>query len=274
MQDAVPITLGQEFGGWARALEKANNRLRDASRNLLEIGIGGNAVGTGINTKPAFRGKIVEALNRATGLSFVVPVNGIEITQSMTDLGQMSAALKLLSLDLLKIANDLRLLASGPNTGFGEIRLPAVEPGSSIMPGKINPSICEAANMACIQVVGYDAAVAMACGLGQLELNTHMPLIGANLVKATAILTRTCAMLDEKCIRGIEAREGVCREHFENSAGLATILNPALGYDRVAALVKEGLAKGKNLKTLVLENKLMSEKELEALLGGAFGPNL
>jgi aspartate ammonia-lyase len=274
LQDAVPITLGQEFGGHARALEKARRRLSAAAQNLLEIGVGGNAVGTGINTTPAFRATIVEELNNATGLSFKVADNGIEITQFMTDMGQMSAALRLLAMDLLKITNDLRLLASGPNTGLGEIRLPAVEPGSSIMPGKINPSICEAANMACIQVAGYDAAVAMACGLGQLELNTHMPLIGANLVKSFHILTRCSAMLDEKCIRGIEACEETCRRHFENSAGLATILNPALGYDRVAALVKEGLAGGKNLKTLVLEKKLMSEEALDKLLRGAFGPNL
>ena len=189
LQDAVPITLGQEFGGYARALTKARLRLQAAAGNLLEIGVGGNAVGTGINTKPAFRSMIVEALNKATGISFQVAQDGIEITQFMTDMGQMSTALKLLALDLLKITNDLRLLASGPNTGLGEIRLPAVEPGSSIMPGKINPSICEAANMACVQVVGDDAAVAMACGLGQLELNTHMPLIGANLVKAFGTLT-------------------------------------------------------------------------------------
>jgi aspartate ammonia-lyase len=192
----------------------------------------------------------------------------------MTDMGQMSAVLRLLALDLLKITNDLRLLGSGPNTGIGEIRLPAVEPGSSIMPGKVNPSICEAANMACIQVVGYDAAVAMACGLGQLELNTHMPLIGANLIKSLDILIRTCTMLDEKCIRGIVADEEKCRKHFESSAGLATILNPELGYDRVAVLVKEGLASGKTLNALVLQKRLMSEDQLKRLLAGAFGPNL
>jgi aspartate ammonia-lyase len=142
------------------------------------------------------------------------------------------------------------------------------------MPGKVNPSICEAANMACIQVVGYDAAIAMACGMGQLELNTHMPLIGANLVKSFNMLIRTCTMLDEKCIRGVEADVQRCQSHFEASAGLATILNPALGYDRVAKLVKEGLTAGKSLKTLVLEKKLMTEAELAHLLAGAFGPNL
>ena len=274
LQDAVPITLGQEFGGYARALQKARARLSTATDNLLEIGIGGNAVGTGINTKPAFRETIVEALTRTTGLSFRAATDGIEITQFMTDMGQMSSALKLLALDLLKITNDLRLLASGPNTGLAEIRLPAVEPGSSIMPGKLNPSILEAANMACVQVVGIDAAVSMACGLGQLELNTHMPVIGANLVKAFAILTRTCRMVETRCIRGIEAIESTCRQNFERSAGLATILNPVLGYDRVAALVKEGLASGKTLKALVMEKSLMDEDALARLLDKAFGPNL
>jgi len=274
LQDAVPITLGQEFGAYARALEKANSRIAAAAEPLHELGIGGNAVGTGINTTPSFRASIVEALNESTDVVFQVAQNGIEITQFMTDMGQMSASLKLLALDLLKIANDLRLLASGPNTGINEIRLPAVEPGSSIMPGKVNPSICEAVNMACIQVVGHDAAVAMACGLGQLELNTHMPLIGANLIKSLGILTRACRSLDEKCIRGIVANEARCRGNFESSAGLATLLNPVIGYDRVAALVKEGLRDKKNLKTLVLEHKLMSEAQLEKLLAGAFGPNL
>ncbi|WP_319409533.1 aspartate ammonia-lyase [uncultured Desulfosarcina sp.] len=274
LQDAVPVTLGQELSAYARALEKAKTRVAAASLNLLEIGVGGNAVGTGINTKPAFRSHIVKALNDSTGLSFNVADNGVEITQFLTDMGQMSAVLRLLALDLLKICNDLRLLASGPNTGIGEIRLPAVEPGSSIMPGKVNPSICEAANMACIQVIGYDTAVAMACGLGQLELNTHMPLIGANLVKSLNILIRTCTMLDEKCIQGIGADEEKCRQNFESSAGLATILNPELGYDRVAALVKEGLASGRTLKAVVLEKRLVSETQLEHLLAGAFGPNL
>ena len=274
LQDAVPITLGQEFDGYARALAKAKSRLTAAGTNLLEMGVGGNAVGTGINTKPAFRSLIIKALEESTGHAFKVAENGIEITQFMTDMGQTSAALRMLALDLLKITNDLRLLASGPNTGIGEIRLPAVEPGSSIMPGKVNPSICEAANMACVQVVGYDAAVAMACGLGQLELNTHMPLIGANLIKSLNILIRTCAMVDQKCIQGIEADEEKCRSNFENSAGLATILNPTLGYDRVSTLVKAGLANGKSLKTMVLEQQLMTEESLDRLLANAFGPNL
>ena len=274
LQDAVPVTLGQEFAAYASALAKARQRIADAGDNLLELGVGGNAIGTGINTQPAFRSMIVNTLKADTGLPFKVAQNGIEITQFMSDMGQMSAAMRLLAMDLLKITNDLRLLSSGPNTGIAEIRLPAVEPGSSIMPWKVNPSICEAANMACIQVVGYDTAVSMACGLGQLELNTHMPLVGFNLIKSFDMLIRVCRMLDEKCVQGIEADEDRCRRHFETSAGLATILNPTLGYDRVAALVKSGLQQNKSLKTMVLEQNLMTEDELEKLLASAFGPDL
>lgn len=274
MQDAVPIRLGQEFGAWAHALEKNDQRIEGALSMVRELGVGGNAVGTGINTKPEYRQRIVDELNHLTGHNFRVAENGIEITQFLTDMGGLSSALRLLALDLLKIVNDLRLLGSGPNTGIREIRLPAVEPGSSIMPGKINPSICEAANMACMQVVGNDTTIAMACAAGQLELNTHMPLVGANLIKSIGILARTCTLLAEKCVRGIEARKDVCNRNFEISAGLPTILNPKLGYDRVAELVKESLKTGKTLKELVLEKELMPADELEALLAKSTEPNL
>ena len=274
LQDAVPITLGQEFGAYAHALEKANLRIEDARRHLLSLGVGGNAVGTGVNTSIEFRRLIIENLNNFTREKYHVAENGIEITQFLTDIAEMSGALKLLSLDLLKICNDLRLLSSGPNTGIGEITLPAVEPGSSIMPGKINPSICEAANMACIQVVGHDAAVSMACGMGQLELNTHMPLIGHTIMKSLRILKRCCLMLANKCVRGIEANREVCRNNFEHSAGLPTVLNPQLGYDQVAVLVKESLDTRKTLRELVLEKEIMDEAHLDILLSKSTEPNL
>ena len=274
LQDAVPVTLGQEFNAYARALEKDAARAEQAVAKLLELGIGGNAIGTGVNTKKAFRPLILQELNKVTGRKYRVAKDGLEATQFMTDLAEMSSALKLLALDLLKICNDLRLLSSGPNTGLGEIVLPPVEPGSSIMPGKINPSICEAMGMACIQVVGLDNAVAMACGAGQLELNTHMPLIGCNLVKSFRILDRGCAMLAKKCISGIKANMEVCRLNFERSAGLATVLNPRLGYDRVAELVKESLRTKKDLRRLVLEKKIISEGELNRILARSTGPNL
>jgi aspartate ammonia-lyase len=272
LQDAVPVTLGQEFTAWAQALRKGEKRIAFACMNLHELGIGGNAVGTGINTPPAFRSEIIKALNAATGQTYCVAENGIEITQFLSDMGAFSGSLKMLALDLNKIVNDLRLLGSGPNTGLGEINLPPVEPGSSIMPGKINPSICEAANMACLQVTGNDAAVSAGCAAGQLELNTHMPLVGANLIKSIKILTAVCAALNENCVRGITANEAVCRKHFERSAGLPTLLNPALGYDKVAGLVKESLAGGKTLAELVREKNLLTENEFAALLANATGP--
>jgi len=272
LQDAVPVTLGQEFSAWAHALRKAERRIACACMDLHELGIGGNAIGTGVNTPAAFRGEIIKALNQATGQEYRAAENGIEITQFMSDLGAFSGSLKMLALDLNKIVNDLRLLGSGPNTGFGEINLPPVEPGSSIMPGKINPSICEAANMACLQVVGNDAAVSAGCAAGQLELNTHMPLIGANIVKSLRILTRVCTALDQKCICGITANEAVCKNYFERSAGLPTILNPVLGYDQVAELVKESLKTGKTLTELVREKNLLPEEEFNTLLARSNGP--
>ena len=274
LQDAVPMTLGQEFAAWAHALRKDERRLAFACMDLHELGIGGNAIGTGVNTPAAFRGEVVSALNQATGQEYRVAENGIEITQFLSDMGAFSAALKTLALDLNQIVNNLRLISSGPNTGLGEINLPPVEPGSSIMPGKINPSICEAANMACLQVVGNDAAVSAGCAAGQLELNTHMPLVGANIVKSLKILTRVCAALDSTCVAGITANEAVCKSYFERSAGLPTILNPALGYDNVAVLVKESLKTGKTLAELVREKNLMPEAEFEALLAQSNGPSL
>ena len=274
LQDAVPVTLGQEFAAYAHAVALAAVRIRDAAARLQELGIGGNAVGTGINTKPAFRAEIIAALNAETGGAFRVAADGIHLTQFMTDFAHVSAAFRSAALDLQQIANNLRLLASGPLTGIGEIRLPPVEPGSSIMPGKINPSICEAVNMVCMQVQGLDHAVALACGAGQLELNTHMPLIGANALHAAKLLSAAARALAEKCIAGIEADEAACRRNLERSAGLPTLLNPRLGYDRVALLVKEGLASGKSLKELALEKQLLTAAEYDALVASSTAPNL
>ena len=274
LRDAVPVTLGQEFGAYAHALEKDIRRIEAARQKLRELGVGGNAVGTGVNTKKEFRPLVIRELSVLAKELYEGAENGIEATQFLTDLAEMSAMLRLLALDLQKICNDLRLLSSGPNTGLGEIELPAVEPGSSIMPGKVNPSICEAVNMVCMQVMGLDHAVSLACGAGQLELNTHMPLAGANLVKALRLLDHACAMLREKCVDGITAHRAACERHFKASAALATILNPKLGYDRVAELVKESLRSGRPLGELVLEKKILTEAEWKDLLRKSTGPNL
>ncbi len=274
LQDAVPITLGQEFAAYASATRAAAARIRQAANELLELGAGGNAIGTGINTKPAFRAEIIRALQGESPHPFRVAADGIHATQFMSSFAHVSAALRNAALDLNQITNNLRLLASGPNTGLGEIRLPPVEPGSSIMPGKINPSICEAVNMVCLHVQGLDHAVALACGAGQLELNTHMPLIGAHTLQAAQLLTNAARTLAEKCVAGITADAAACRRNLERSAALATLLNPRLGYDRVTKLVQESLATGQTLKELALAQKLLTAEEYEALLQAATAPNL
>jgi len=274
LQDAVPITVGQEFGAYTQALSKDIRRIRKSRENLFELGVGGNAVGTGINTKRNFRNEFLCALKHLTDQPYLVAEDGIEATQFLTDMADFSAALRSLALDLHKIANDFRLLSSGPRTGLGEIILPPVEPGSSIMPGKINPSICEALNMACFQVMGYDQTISMAAGAGQLELNTHMPLVGSCLIKSLHLLERGCSMFKEKCVAGITINEHVCAAHFGNSAGLATVLNPKLGYDRVAELVKESLKTGVPLKDLVLEKGILSQEDWNNLIAGATEPKL
>lgn len=274
LQDAVPEMMGQAFAAWAHALVKDLRRLDAACDRVLEVGAGGNAIGTGVNTKKEFRPLIAQELSGITGKPFRPAEDGIEITQYLTDLADVSATLRLMAADIGKLCNDLRLLVSGPNTGFAELQLPAVEPGSSIMPGKINPSICEAANMACIQVMGNDQAVQLAAAAGQLELNTHMPVTGYNLVRSFNILTRTATMLAGKCIRGIQVDHERCMKYFETSGGLGTVLNPKLGYDKVAELVKESLKTKKTAKQLVLEKGIMSEAEFDQLVARSTGPNL
>ena len=274
LQDAVPITLGQEFAAWAQAIQTDIRRVLQAADCLLELGAGGNAVGTGINTPPQFRDSIIAALNRETDGSFRTAPNGIAATQFMTDFAHVSAAFRSCALDIQQITNNLRLLSSGPNTGLAEIRLPAVEPGSSIMPGKVNPSVAEAVNMVCIQVQGLDYAVALACGAGQLELNTHMPLIAANTLDAAQLLAAAAKLLAERCVAGIEANEAVCRQNLERSAGLATLLNRRLGYDRAAELAKEALATGQTLRELVVARDLLTATEYDELLASSTRPNL
>jgi aspartate ammonia-lyase len=276
LQDAVPVTLGQEFDAWAAALERALTRFEAPLLRLHTLGIGGNAVGTGVNTSPRFRPEIMRALQPlvpAARHPFAIPDDPIAATQSMTDFADFSSALRCLATDLRKLADDLRLLSSGPRTGIGEISLPPVEPGSSIMPGKINPSICESAAMACMHAIGLDAAVALACGAGQLELNTAMPLIAADTLSALRLLAAAAQNLAVRCIPGIAARPDICADHLERSAGLPTLLNPRLGYDRVAALVKESLAIGRTLRELAVEKALLTDAEYAALVASSTRPN-
>lgn len=269
LQDAVPITLGQEFGAFARTIEKHRLRLKFLKQFLKEIGVGGTAVGTGLNTFPEFRKKVVANLNRQTGLKFSVARNGVEATQFLTDLAEVSCTLRLLAVDLNKIAFDLRLMNSGPKTGFAEIKLPAVEPGSSIMPGKVNPSVPECVNMCALQVIGNDVAISIACANGVLELNTHMPLIAANVVESLKLIKNSSRIFAKYAVKGLKADEKMCRYYVEHSAALGTALNPLIGYERSGELIKESLEKGVSVRDLAVQKGLVSESQAKKFLNPA-----
>ncbi len=262
LQDAVPVTLGQEFSGYEACVAGWAESLSRSRDGLLSVGLGGNAAGTGINAHPEYRARAVKHLAALTGAPFTPAKNLFEAMQSMAPFVRVSSVLRAFSLDLTRIANDLRLLASGPTTGLYEILLPAVQPGSSIMPGKVNPVMLEMTNMVCYQVIGYDTTVAYAAQAGQLELNVMMPVIAHDLTKALAILATTLRALREKCIDGITANEEVCRRYFERSTALATALNPYIGYLAAAEVAKEAVKTGKTVVELVREKKLLTEEQI------------
>ena len=265
LQDAMPIRLGQEFAAWAGTIERAVRRLGDAAEYLRDLGIGGSAVGTGVNVEPEYPGRIVAHLRAMTGLQLRAG-DRIQLMQSMTDVVSFSAALRSLAVDLSKISSDLRLLASGPRTGLDEIVLPAVQPGSSIMPGKINPSIAEMVNQVCFQVMGNDAAVAMAGEHGQLELNVMMPVMAHNVLFSMKILANAARALDERCVRGIEANEAQCEYWLERSAALATALAPRIGYAKAAAIAKESVNSGELIRDLAAREEILPAEELAKVL--------
>ena len=265
LEDAVPIRYGQVFGGYAASLEKCIVRLAASENSMLELGIGGTAVGTGINTHPDFKKTIISELGELTGFKFYQG-NSIMLHWSMAGFADVSCALRTLAIDLNKISNDLRLLNSGPKAGISELILPEVEPGSSIMPGKINPSIPEAVNMVCFQVMGNDHAVALAAEAGQMELNVMTPLIAFDLLWSIELLTNTIRMLREDCVSGIIVDEKRCAELLENSHALATVLNPYIGYDKVAELVKTALSENKSFRQVLIEKDIIPEKYLNEIL--------
>ena len=265
LQDAMPIRLGQEFGAWAATIERGTRRLGDAAEYLRDLGIGGSAVGTGVNVEPEYPARIVAHLRAMTGLQLRTG-DRIQLMQSMTDVASFSAALRSLALDLSKISSDLRLLASGPRTGLNEVILPAVQPGSSIMPGKVNPSIAEMVNQVCFQVMGNDATVAIATEHAQLELNVMMPVIAHNVLFSMRILTNAVAALDELCVRGIEANEEQCAYWLERSAALATALAPRIGYAKAAELAKESVKSGELIRHLAEREKILPADELARVL--------
>jgi len=265
LQDAVPIRLGQEFEAFAMTLEKARHHIESAKEGLCHLNIGGTAAGTGINSHPQYASKMVDALSHMTKLPLKQPLSYVEIAQSTADFVTYSSALKNLALDIIKIANDLRLLSSGPTVGFGEIQLPAVQPGSSIMPGKVNPVIAECANMVCYQVIGNDVTVSMASQASQLQLNVMMPVIVFNLLLSSKILTNAMMMLREKCIEGILANEKQCRANFEKTLGLATALNPIIGYEKAAEVVKEAVRSDTSILQVIEKKGILSKKEIQKL---------
>jgi len=262
LQDAVPVTLGQEFSGYQVCVEGWAECLERSREGLLAVGLGGNAAGTGINAHPEYRARAVKHLAALTGAPYRPAKNLFEAMQSMAPFVRVSSDLRGFALDLTRIANDLRLLASGPTTGLFEILLPAVQPGSSIMPGKVNPVMLEMTNMVCYQVIGYDTTVAYAAQAGQLELNVMMPVIAHDLTLMLTILASTLRVLREKCIDGITANEEVCRRYFEISPSLATALNPYIGYLAAAEIAKESAKTGKTVVQLVREKKLLTEEQI------------
>jgi len=266
LQDAVPVRLGQEFAAYAAAIRRAVENLDRALEACEELPLGGSATGTGLNTHPDYAAAAARHLATLSGLDLAPAEDLLHAMQSMAPVAGVSAAIRNLALELMRIANDLRLLGSGPQTGLGEIRLPAVQPGSSIMPGKVNPVMAECLGMVAMQVVGNDTAVALAVQAGQLELNVFMPLAAHNVLGSLEILKNFLPVFTERCVRGIEADEARCRAYFESSVGLATILNQHVGYAKAAEVAKEAAATGKTLRELILEKKLMSKEALARAL--------
>jgi aspartate ammonia-lyase len=266
MQDAVPITLGQEFAAYAAAVRKCHQHIARTAEDLRALGLGGSAVGTGLNTHPDYRERAIANLSRISGLELRPAEDLRYAMQSNAAMANLSAALRTLALEVIRIANDLRLLSSGPNTGFNEIHLPSLQPGSSIMPGKVNPVLPELAAMVGFQVIGNDTATAYAVQAGQLELNVMMPAMAHNTLQSITILTATLRQLDRHCIRGITANRDRCAFYAESTIALATALNPYIGYAKAAALVKESVASGRSIVDLARERKLLSEDQIAEIL--------
>ena len=266
LQDATPIRLGQEFTAWGHTTERHRAKLAEAAEWLREMNIGGTAVGTGLNAEAAYPGLMVRHLRAITGMDLREGKDRIQLMQSMGDIATMSGAVRAWVLDLNKIANDVRLLASGPRTGLAEILLPPVQPGSSIMPGKVNPSIAEMVNQVCYQALGLDTTVALASEAGQLELNVMMPVITHNIVFGLQIVGNATRVLAERCVDGMEADEEQCAYWLERSPALVTALAPKLGYAEAAKLAKEALATGLTVKELVMKKQLLKGAELDEVL--------
>jgi aspartate ammonia-lyase len=266
LQDAVPLTLGQEFGGYAACVARGADDVAQAARQLEELNLGATAVGTGLNAGEEFAARTIQNLGGYARLPVRPAANRFRVTQSMGDVLAYSGAMRRLAVEVGKVASDLRLLSMGPRAGIAEIALPAVQPGSSIMPGKVNPSIPEMVNQVCFQVIGCDATVAAAAEAGQLELNVMMPVIAWNALHASTILREAIKAFQVRCVDGVEADASRCRELLDRSTAVATALSPYIGYAKTAEIAKESIRSGKPIRTIVLERGLMKEEQLTRVL--------
>jgi aspartate ammonia-lyase len=266
LQDAVPMTLGQEFSTYAVMLGEDQERLREAVALMCEVNLGATAIGTGINAHPDYAALACKALASISGVPVVTAPNLIEATQDVGSFVQLSGVLKRVAVKLSKICNDLRLLSSGPRAGFGEINLPPMQAGSSIMPGKVNPVIPEVVNQIAFEVIGNDVTISFAAEAGQLQLNAFEPIVAHSLFKSVSHLARGCEVLAERCVDGITANRDRLRAMLENSIGIVTALNPYIGYSAATELAQEALASGRSVSELVLEKRLLSREELDDIL--------
>ncbi|MFQ5798430.1 MAG: lyase family protein, partial [Bacteroidota bacterium] len=276
LQDAVPVRLGQEFLGYAVSLKKHRERTLQASESCKELGIGGTAAGTGLNAHPRYRSMIVKELSAQLNFDFRMAEDYFEAMQSLRPMVDLSGAVRSLAQDLLRIANDLRLLSSGPKTGLAEITLPPVQPGSSIMPGKVNPVMAEMLDMVSFQVIGCDTTVLLAAQAGQLELNVMMPVVAWNLLHEIEILGTSLDVFSRFCVEGITANEDRCRMYAEGSMSVVTVLNPHIGYAKAAEVAKEYLSSGKSIREIVQERGLLSKEKLNEVfnLGAMTEPGI
>ena len=266
LQDAVPMTLGQEFGGFAACIRRGADDLERAAEQLRELNLGATAVGTGLNAGEDYERAAITNLSSLTGFPLTPAANRFRVTQSMGDVVAYSSAMRRLAVELGKVASDLRLLSMGPRAGIAEIALPSVQPGSSIMPGKVNPSVPEMANQVCFQVIGCDTTVCIAAEAGQLELNVMMPVIAWNALHSSTILANAMAALRTRCVDGIEADAARCRELLDRSTAVATALSPYIGYAKTAEIAKESVRTGRPIRELVLDRGLVDAARLDRIL--------
>jgi fumarate hydratase class II len=271
LQDAVPMSLGQEFGGYARQMKQGIDRMKAVEPALSELALGGTAVGTGLNTDPHFASKVIACISEETDCSFKEAQDHFEAQAAQDAAVETSGALKTLAVSLIKVANDIRWLSSGPRCGLGEINIPSLQPGSSIMPGKVNPVIPEVVIQVAAQVIGNDAVITFSGQTGNFELNVALPVIAYNLLQSIHLLDRAATAFEAKCVKGISANMEKCTSNLEQSLALATAFVPAIGYDRAAALAKEAYETGKTVRETALKSQILPVKEINRILDEIVG---